>query len=109
MGREVTGLQVMDKKPITSSNGSLSDAFHHVGLSTNWRGDAHPFYNLQWSTMSVFWSKPTLCCVSLTSVSRLNRRGSGLHGVGFLTDVMFNVTLVNVGSGPDDKGLPEPT
>jgi len=25
MGREVTGLQVMDKKPIASSNGSLSD------------------------------------------------------------------------------------
>ena len=48
---------------------------------------------------------PNWCCVvSLTSVSRLNRRG-----VDCLTDVMFNVALVNVGSGLDDKSLPEPT
>jgi len=34
-----------------------------------------------------------------------NRRGSGLRDVGGLTDVIFNVSWVNVGSGSDDKSL----
>ena len=47
--------------------------------------------------------------MSLTSASRLNQRGSGLHDVDCLTDVMFNVALFIVGSRPDDKSLSEPT
>jgi len=39
----------------------------------------------------------------------LNRRGGELRDVDCLTDVWFNVFWVNIGSGPDDKGLSKPT
>ena len=104
---------------------------HNVGWSLLTDVVMHLFSNFRCITTSVKSLQPTLWVLH-NVVLCLNRRGlipsygtnSANHNVGFfvltdivvfntksvsLTDVMINVSWVNVGSVPDEKCLSEPT